>query len=548
MLARFVFATALCATLCATATAQLPLAWQPPQNPSTHPKVVLGKILFWDEQLSSDDSIACGTCHLPEFGGSDGRYALGLHPGPDGVYATADDIHGSPGLSRQANNGDFTPDTIFRLGLQVTRRVAPTNLGAAHHSEMFWDGRAGSQFKDPETGLVLIPFGGALESQAVGPILSAVEMGVEGRTWQDVRQKLQCAVPLRLARNLTPDIQAALQQSPNYPTLFQAAFGTPVINAARIGFALAAYQRTLNPDDTPWDRFMRGTGTLTPNQQAGWFLFLGQGRCVACHWDPLFADNQYHNLGLRPSPEDAGRGSITQSIADKGAFKTPSLRNAGLRPRLFHNGQSVPLSDPRQLTDPLSVLNVYLDGGGVDRSALDPFLLPLGQLGVTRGDLQLINDFVTTALTDQRAARRMPPFDHPDLRSMVVAPPRVFGQGLQGAFEPFLVDTVPAYPGNTDFKLGLAAGSDGDLAVLAYGFQSIEPSFVAFGLPWNVQVQDALLFVLRARPGEPGHATWHLPIPKAPALLMPFYFQLFAFDAQAPGGIASSRGLELYFR
>src|SRR4030095_14929521 len=78
MLARFVLATALCAT----AAAQLPPAWQPPQNPSTHVKVVLGKILFWDEQLSSDDSIACGTCHLPEFGGSDGRGLQARHPAP----------------------------------------------------------------------------------------------------------------------------------------------------------------------------------------------------------------------------------------------------------------------------------------------------------------------------------------------------------------------------------------------------------------------------------------------------------------------------------
>ena len=544
MLARFVLVTALCAV----ATAQLQPAFQPAQNPSTHPKVVLGKILFWDEQLSSDDSIACGTCHLPELGGSDGRFALGLHPGPDGVYATADDIHGSPGLSRQTNSGDFTSDPVFGLRRQVTRRVAPTNLGAAHHGELFWDGRATSQFVDPETSQVLIPFGGALESQAVGPILSPVEMGVEGRTWQDVRQKLQLAVPLRLATNLTPDVQAALQQHPSYPALFQAAFGTPVINAGRIAFALAAYQRTLNPDDTPWDRFRRGTGTLTPNQQAGWNLFLNQGRCIACHWDPLFSDNQYHNLGLRPSGEDSGRGAITQSVADKGTFKTPSLRNAGLRPRLFHNGQSVALSDPRQLTDARSVLNVYFDGGGVDRSALDPFLLPLGQIGVSRTDLQLINDFVTTALTDQRAARRLPPFDHPDLRSMVLPPPRVFGQGLQGAFEPFLIDTVPAYPGNADFKLGLAASSHLNLALLAYGFQSIEPGIVAFGLPWNVQAQDFMPFVLRARPGQPGRATWRLPIPKTPALLLPFYFQLFAFDAQAPGGIAASPGLELFIR
>ncbi|MCA8963956.1 MAG: cytochrome-c peroxidase, partial [Planctomycetes bacterium] len=50
----------------ATAQYQLPPVPVPSQNPMTPAKVVLGKILFWDEQLSSDDSIACGTCHVPE--------------------------------------------------------------------------------------------------------------------------------------------------------------------------------------------------------------------------------------------------------------------------------------------------------------------------------------------------------------------------------------------------------------------------------------------------------------------------------------------------
>ena len=73
----------------------LPPVPVPPQNPITEPKRVLGKILFWDEQLSSDDTIACGTCHLPVKGGGDDR--VGTHPGPDGVFGNADDILGSPG-------------------------------------------------------------------------------------------------------------------------------------------------------------------------------------------------------------------------------------------------------------------------------------------------------------------------------------------------------------------------------------------------------------------------------------------------------------------
>ncbi|HEX5053167.1 MAG TPA: cytochrome c peroxidase [Planctomycetota bacterium] len=536
--------------LAGTVAAQLPPPTAPAQNPPSPARIALGKVLFWEEQLSSDDSVACGTCHLPEFGGSDGRVDARVHPGPDGVFGTADDIHGSPGLARQAVNGDFTPAPGFGLRRQVTPRATPTHIAAAYASDLFWDGRASTQFVDPETNLTAIPFLGALESQAIAPILSAVEMGHEGRTWQDVRQKLQAVVPLALATALPPDTQAALQQNPTYPLLFTAAFGDPAITGARIAMAIAAYERTQVPDDTPWDRFMAGQSTaMTASEQAGWALFTGNGRCNACHWDPVFTDDQFHNLGLRPISEDPGRGAFSPVPDDQGAFKTPTLRNAGLRPRLFHNGQSAALDDPSQLTDPGSTLNIYLNGGGVDPSNIDPFLLPLNTLGVTTADMVLMQEFVRTALTDQRAALRLPPFDHPDLRSMVVAPPRIFGQGLAGAFEPYLADTVPSFAGNSGFKLGLAAGDGAGLGLLTYGFTSIEPGAVVAGLPWNLDVHGWVLFALQGQAGEPGHATWRLPIPNDRTLqLIPFYFQLLALDAQAPGGIAASPGAELFVR
>jgi hypothetical protein len=57
----------------AAAAAPLPDVLVPAENPITASKTILGKILFWDEQLSSDDTVACGTCHLTEIGGSDPR-------------------------------------------------------------------------------------------------------------------------------------------------------------------------------------------------------------------------------------------------------------------------------------------------------------------------------------------------------------------------------------------------------------------------------------------------------------------------------------------
>ncbi|MFY9344227.1 MAG: cytochrome c peroxidase [Planctomycetota bacterium] len=536
--------------LAATATAQLPPPWVPPQNPQTPAKIVLGKVLFWDEQLSSDDSVACGTCHVPELGGSDGRLVAGLHPGFDGLFGTSDDVRGSAGVGRQDGIGDFAASPLFGLRVQATGRSSPSNLGAAHFSEAFWDGRAGGAFHDPETGALLIPVGGALENQAIGPILNSVEMAQQGRTWQDVRSKLQAAAPLRLASNLPPDVQAALQQNPTYPALFAAAFGTAAITGARIGMALASYQRTLNPDDTPWDRYIGGNPTaMTQAEKNGWQSFQNNGRCIACHWAPLFADDLYHNLGLRRAIEDLGRGALSPVPDDYAAFKTPTLRNAGLRPRLFHNGQSPGLGDPAHATDPRSTLNVYFAGGGIDNSNLDPFLLPLGQLGVTLAEVVSTQDFVRTALTDQRAALGLPPFDHPTLRSIAVPAPRVFGPALAGASVPRLLDSVPSFPGNTNFKLGLAGGDGAGVALLTYGFTSIEPHATVLGLPWQLNVHGWLPFALAGPPGQPGVATWRVALPADPTLAtLPIYLQLFAADAQAPTGVAASSGWEFFIR
>ena len=95
--------------LAASLTAQgLPPVPAPAQNPITAEKAVLGKILFWDEQLSSDDTVACGTCHRPATaGGADPR--LRLNPCLDGRENTPDDVLGSLGIVHQDAANDFAP-------------------------------------------------------------------------------------------------------------------------------------------------------------------------------------------------------------------------------------------------------------------------------------------------------------------------------------------------------------------------------------------------------------------------------------------------------
>ncbi|MFN6193392.1 MAG: hypothetical protein ACK5BN_06175, partial [Planctomycetota bacterium] len=68
-------------------------------------------------------------------------------------------------------------------------------------------------------------------------------------------------------------------------------------------------------------------------------------------------------------------------------------------------------------------------------------------------------------------------------------------------------------------------------------------------LPWHLHVVGWTPFALTGAPGRPGLATWRLPLPNDPSLAtVPLFFQLFALDGAAPGGIAASRGWEFFVR
>ncbi len=454
-------ATLAAALLGASASAApLPPVVAPPENPVTEAKRVLGKVLFWDEQLSSDDTVACGTCHLPGRGGADARRAR--HPGPDGTFTTADDVFASPGVIRRDSTGAFAPHASFAFAPQVTGRNSPSAVTGASFVENFWDGRAGSRFLDPETGEVAIAAGGALENQAAGPPLSSTEMATEGRTWADITTKLTTAAPLGLASNLPADVDAAIRANPTYPMLFRAAFGDEAVTARRIAFAIATYERTLVADQTPWDRFDAGdTSALTAQQVRGTQAFQ-TSRCNDCHTAPLFSDSSFRNIGLRPSTEDTGREQVTASAADRGKMKVPSLRNVGLRASFMHNGQFTTLTD---------VLRFYARAPGTTQFTdnRDP-IMP--QINLPPGPAADIQAFLATGLTDPRVAAETFPFDRPTLNSERADRASVVsgsGRTGSGAVTPKMLAPMPPHLGNAEFRLGVHGGLGGAQAFLAVG-------------------------------------------------------------------------------
>ncbi|MDU0354068.1 cytochrome-c peroxidase [Paraglaciecola aquimarina] len=193
----------------------LPPVPYPNENRHSEAKRVLGKILFWDEQLSTDNSIACGSCHLPSRSGADSR--IGLEPGFDNILNTDDDILGSQGVVFRNQFGQMQSHDIFKNNPQVTTRTAQGYFSGIWALSNFWDGRASSEFIDPQTKQIAILTGGALENQALGPLMSNVEMAKDGQTPEEVIAKLTQAQPLALASNLPADIQAVLTDETDYP-------------------------------------------------------------------------------------------------------------------------------------------------------------------------------------------------------------------------------------------------------------------------------------------------------------------------------------------
>lgn len=494
----------------------------PVENPITEPKRVLGKLLFWDEQLSSDNTVSCGTCHRPNFGGADPR--LARNPGDDGILNTPDDVIASPGVIHCDNDKTYLPDPVFDLFPQITPRAANPSVMAMFSPELFWDGRASSTFTDPQSGLVKIATGGALESQAVGPIVSTVEMGHESRDWNQIAVKLGYVTPMILARNLPTDMADALEANSTYPDLFRAAFGDPTINSERIAFAIATYERTLLANQTPWDRFVAGDNTaMTPNQVQGWNVLRGSP-CLVCHTPPLFTNNTFQNVGLRPIAEDIGRQEVTGNPADRGQFKVPTLRNVGLKATYMHTGVFTTLNQ---------VIAFYANGAAQFPNNRSP-LLPIGLPPPT---VPQVVDFLENGLTDPRVAGEQFPFDRPQLHVELPAPNPSLSGGTTagtGGFIPRMIANSPPNLMNLDFKIGLDGGLGGAQAFVAWSDQP----------PVGGQLVGATLqgpIILEGTGAGNGWATWAWPIDETAISSCDVYLQWQIVDAGAFGGTALSQ-------
>ncbi len=213
---------------------------------------------------------------------------------------------------------------------QGLRRRAPTLFNRAYGQAFFWDGRAAS-----------------LEEQALKPIEDPQELG------STVAETLR-----------------RLRSHPDYLLRFQKAFADG-ITAANLAKALADFQRGLLRGNSPVDRFLHehDHDALTAPQRHGMWIFDSKGQCWKCHPAPHYTDEKFHNTGVSwgRTPLDLGRYEATRRDADKGRFKTPTLRGVRLTAPYMHDGSIKTLEE---------VIDLY-DRGGNPNPHLDPLLHPL---------------------------------------------------------------------------------------------------------------------------------------------------------------------------
>ncbi len=268
----------------------LPSVPLPADNPPTAETIALGRKLYYDGKLSIDGTISCAFCHNPKMGFSDGQKTS--------------------------------------LGVKAQRggRNAPTVWNSAYSTLQFWDGREPS-----------------LEAQAGGPMQNPIEMA-----------------------HTQDGVVAAINANPEYKTLLEKAYGPGPATFTKARYAIASFERTVLSGNSPFDKYMYGGDKKAMSAAAirGLDVFRDpkKGNCAVCHTiekdSALFTDNKFHNLGVgidsKGELKDLGRFEVTKVEADRGAFKTPTLRNIAQSGPYMHDGSLKTLKD---------VVDFYVGGG-----------------------------------------------------------------------------------------------------------------------------------------------------------------------------------------
>ena len=250
----------------------------PAGNAITDNGATLGRVLFYDKNLSINNTIACASCHKQ-------------------ANAFADPVTLSTGF----NSGHTGRNS---MGL-IDAKYYP-------NGRFFWDQRAAT-----------------LEGQTLMPIQDLVEMGMTLNGLETKLKTLAYYPPLftkAFGDNTINSnrISLALSQFVRSIISYQSKY-----DAGRSAFPTAPAPQP----NAPFPNF-----TIAENRGKDIFLS-GQGGCAACHGTETFTAPGARNNGLDLITTDRGFGKVTNDVNDDGKFKVASLRNVELTAPYMHDGR-----------------------------------------------------------------------------------------------------------------------------------------------------------------------------------------------------------------
>jgi cytochrome c peroxidase len=261
----------------------------PADNPLSESGATLGRVLFYDTQLSRNNTIACASCHHQQAGFSDTRqFSVGFEGGP---------------TRRNA------------MGLANLRY---SNIRGSQPG-FFWDERAAT-----------------LEDQVLMPIQDEIEMGMSLGQLEAKLEKVPYYPPLFQAAfgssEITADrIAKAVAQFMRSMVSLNSKFDRAA--HASQGDYSVAFEQFTDQENLGKTLFLEGASGIA------------EFGCAVCHLPPTFAMPKAFNNGLDLQYKDAGLGALGRvpndpfTPSDDGKFKAPSLRNVALTAPYMHDGR-----------------------------------------------------------------------------------------------------------------------------------------------------------------------------------------------------------------
>jgi cytochrome c peroxidase len=252
----------------------------PANNPITNNGATLGRVLFYDKNLSINRTVACASCHKQSEGFSDSR--------------------------------------ILSIGFAggSTSRHGMTILNARYYQRgrFFWDERAAT-----------------LEDQVLQPLQDTVEMGLTANQISErvAEQPYYNQLFINAFGNnaITNDrISKALAQFIRSIVSYQSKYD---IGRATVNNPNQAFSNFTNQENQGKQLF------FTPIPQGG-------GGCAGCHGTESFVSTRPENNGIdATSTTDLGVGGASSTIRQNlvGTFKNSSIRNIELTAPYMHDGR-----------------------------------------------------------------------------------------------------------------------------------------------------------------------------------------------------------------